>query len=226
MIILKWKSSILCVAALFGLLVIHPASSQAVDIGSVKQLRLDAYGTPVGKKKRSLYARNKVSANEVVETVRDGGMLLSFLDGTEFRLGSSSQVTLDEFVYDPNDTVGKMTLRLSKGVFRFVSGKMSKQGIKLVTPTALIGVRGTDFFVIIGDDNSTSVLVEEGEVEIESVNVDTPPAVITSGGTAVVASSGTISRGVQVAIKDDALTASSISDGGAGNVGGDAGGYH
>ena len=77
-------------------------------------------------------------------------MRIRFGDATSLRIGSESLVSLDEFIYAPFKR-SKMTLTLSKGVFRFVTGKMSKRAYKIITPTATIGVRGTDFLATVTD---------------------------------------------------------------------------
>lgn len=38
-----------------------------------------------------------------------------------------------------------MTLTLSKGLFRYASGRMSKNAYRVVAPTATISIRGTEF---------------------------------------------------------------------------------
>lgn len=215
---------LLCVVSLLLL----PGPALAIDIGSVRTVTVYAYGTPEEDDRRALFARTRVSANEVVETVDGGGLHLTFLDGTDFRLGSQSRVTLDEFVYDPDGgSAQKMTITMSKGVFRFVSGKLVKSGVRINTPTALIGIRGTDFFVVVADDGSTSVLVEEGEVEVTPINAD-QPTLLAAGAAAVFGSGGSVTLDARVVIDDPAVTGEG---GGAdANVGGDSdgdsGGYN
>ena len=70
-----------------------PASAQ--EIGRVRQVVLDAYGTPEAKDRRPLYGRTRVTANERIETVDGGGLHLRFLDNTDFHLGSQSIVVLE-----------------------------------------------------------------------------------------------------------------------------------
>lgn len=50
--------------------------------------------------------------------------------------------------------------------FRFITGKLGGPGFKVRTPTAVIGVRGTDFVVLVAEDGATQVAVLDGEVEI------------------------------------------------------------
>jgi hypothetical protein len=59
-------------------------------------------------------------------------------------------------VYDPNTSVGKITARITKGVFRWVTGKAMPSRTmneKTKVPTGTIGIRGTDVEVSVGDQD-------------------------------------------------------------------------
>jgi len=200
-----------------------PASAQ--EIGRVRQVVLDAYGTPEAKDRRPLYGRTRVTANERIETVDGGGLHLRFLDNTDFHLGSQSIVVLDEFVYDPDTSAGKMAIRLSKGTFRFVSGKLIKSGVAIRTPTALIGIRGTDFLVVVEENGTTGVVVEEGEVFITPNIGGGDPVIVAAGATALVGTSGAIDLGARVEVEDPVEVMNEAAEnnegGGDGGAGGD-----
>ena len=90
---------------------------------------------------------------------RNSGMQIMLLDQTTFTIGPDSFVKIDEFVYDPNTNVGKVTASLGKGVFRFVTGKIAQQNPSNMTvklPVATIGIRGTMVFGR-SDENSAVV---------------------------------------------------------------------
>ena len=59
-------------------------------------------------------------------------------------VGPNANMVIDQFVYDPNAGTGKLAASLTRGVFRFVGGKLSKQdnAVTMRTPTATIGIRG------------------------------------------------------------------------------------
>jgi hypothetical protein len=179
-----------------------PAAAQ--DIGSVREVRDWAYGTPEASNRRDLFARTKVTANERVETVANGGLHLRFLDRTDFHLGPESVVFLDEFVYDRKTSAGKMALTLSKGTFRFISGKMKKDLITLRTPTALIGIRGTNFLVSVADNGATGIIVEEGEVDVTPNLGGGDTVAVLAGSTVAVTATGAVEVGAQVTIQDPA----------------------
>jgi hypothetical protein len=156
-------------AAALALLVAAPAAAQAPgSIGSVERVVVWGYGTPPGARSRDLFERSPVVQDEVVETPRDGAVHLRFNDDTRFRVGSLSRATLDRFVFDPGRGGGELTIELSKGAFRFISGKIEKRNYVLTTPTATIGIRGTDFLVEVFESGETVVTVLEGLVTLRT----------------------------------------------------------
>lgn len=159
----------------------HAQSSS--EIGEVRRVLIWAFVTPPTAARRDLYERSKVVANEVVETVENGALHLRFRDGTEFRVGPASRATLDSFAYNPGTNSGEMAVSLVRGTFRYISGRMNKQNIKLLTPTAAIGLRGTDIFVHVADDGTTTLGVREGMAVINGAVVgERQQAIVAPGG--------------------------------------------
>ena len=142
------------------------SSADLNTIGVIRDLRSAGFGTPPARQRAPVNIRDAVFRDELIETVVNGAMRIRFSDATSLRIGPESLVLLDEFIYDPDGDGSTMILTLSKGVFRFVSGKMNKQAYQIITPTALIGVRGTDFLATV-TDNGTVVDVYEGEIDFE-----------------------------------------------------------
>jgi hypothetical protein len=103
---------------------------------------------------------------DIVATGPDGQVGIVFTDGTAFDLASNARMAMTEFVYDPNSTSNSTLLSLSKGTFTFVAGKIAKTGdMKIDTPVATMGIRGTTPHVEISDDGTIkfSTLIEEGK---------------------------------------------------------------
>ena len=91
----------------------------------------------------------------------NGRMAVQFLDNSNLRLTEHSRVIIDEVIYDPNPSKSKMTMRFAMGTARFTSGlsaNMNKANINITTPTAVIGIRGTDFTTTI-DELGRSLIV-------------------------------------------------------------------
>jgi hypothetical protein len=107
-----------------------------------------------------------VYKGDVVQTGADGKVGITFTDGTAFNLSSNARMVLNEFVYDPNGTSNSTLFSLSKGTFTFIAGKVAKTGdMKIDTPVATMGIRGTTPHIEISDDGTVrfSTLIEENK---------------------------------------------------------------
>ena len=111
-----------------------------------------------------------VYKGDVVQTGADGKVGITFTDGTAFNLSSNARMVLNEFVYDPNGKSNSTLFSLSKGTFTFIAGKVAKTGdMKIDTPVATMGIRGTTPHVEISDDGTVkfSTLIEENKSRVE-----------------------------------------------------------
>jgi hypothetical protein len=111
-----------------------------------------------------------VYKGDVVQTGADGKVGITFTDGTAFNLSSNARMELNEFVYDPNGKSNSTLISLSKGTFTFIAGKVAKTGdMKIDTPVATMGIRGTTPHVEISDDGTVkfSTLIEENKRKVE-----------------------------------------------------------
>jgi len=111
-----------------------------------------------------------VYKGDVVQTGADGKVGITFTDGTAFNLSSNARMVLNEFVYDPNGKSNATLFSLSKGTFTFIAGKVAKTGdMKIDTPVATMGIRGTTPHVEISDDGTVkfSTLIEENKSKVE-----------------------------------------------------------
>ncbi len=107
-----------------------------------------------------------VYQGDVVQTGADGRLGINFTDGTSFNLSNNARMALSEFVYEPNGTSNSTLFNLTNGTFTFVAGNIAKTGgMKVDTPVATMGIRGTTPRVEISDDGTVkfSTLIEEGK---------------------------------------------------------------
>ena len=128
-----------------------------------------------------------------IVTGEDGRFQLLLLDETVFTLGPLSDMALDEFVYDPNTTIGKITANVVKGTFRFVTGKITHKDpdqIRVKLPVAALGIRGTDFTVKYEPGAPGYIALAKGSLQI-TPNVGSPFA-MTAGEKATIQSDGTV----------------------------------
>jgi hypothetical protein len=89
-------------------------------------------------------------AGDHIVTAADGSIGMTLRDDTLLSLGPKASFILDQYQFDPSDNSGKIVARIIKGTLRFVTGlagKVAPESQQLSTPTATIGIRGTDFIV-------------------------------------------------------------------------------
>ena len=139
-----------------------PALAAAADIGTTVVVVRTVTGT-LETQVRRLVIHDNVAQNELIATAPDAASEIQFIDGTKLSLGPRAHVVLDKFVYDPNPSKGKFFLRVSEGVFRFATGHMAHQSYQIMTPNGTLGVRGTEFNLVVFRDR-TIVQILEGTV--------------------------------------------------------------
>ena len=87
-----------------------------------------------------------VFASDTLRTGDDGTVGITLRDDTRLSLGPSSEVRLERYVYEPGEGGFGMVLKFVRGVAAYVSGRIAKlapDSIRLETPAAIVGVRGT-----------------------------------------------------------------------------------
>lgn len=83
---------------------------------------------------------------DTVRTGADGRVGLTLKDDTRLSLGPSSEIRLDKFAYAPAEGRLGFVLNVVRGVAAYVSGRIAKlapDAVRLETPAAIVGVRGT-----------------------------------------------------------------------------------
>ena len=98
------------------------------------------------------------------DTVKTGNgkTAIEFIDQTRVDVTQHSKLIIDEFVYDPAAKTGKLSLKASLGTVRYASGQIAKnsmQNVVIKTPTATIGVRGTDFTMTVDEIGSSTIIL-------------------------------------------------------------------
>jgi hypothetical protein len=157
--------------ALAALLAAASAAAAEPEVGVAAAVNPQATGTPPGEASRVIEVGLDMVRDERVVTGGEGRTQMLFVDGSALTVGPDSDVTLDEFVYDPDAGTGKLAFSASRGLFRFVGGKISKSAaVTFRTPTALIGVRGGIAIIEVGEVTRAQFLFgERMTVEAEGV---------------------------------------------------------
>jgi hypothetical protein len=89
-------------------------------------------------------------ASERVVTGPDGAAALTLRDGTVLTVGPATTLHLSRFQFEPTRQEGSLLVNLLQGSIRMVTGLLGKlhpEQVQVITPTLVVGVRGTDFIV-------------------------------------------------------------------------------
>lgn len=162
------------------------ASVQAIKAGVAAAVRGDvkrvSFRTPetVGL---NIASGDAVYLGDKVEAGPKAGLQIMLMDETIFTIGPDSAIIIDKFIYDPEKGGGKVSAKILRGVFRFVSGRVAANkpsDMEVKLPNGTIGIRGTSAGGFVRNGVSEVVLLGPGPEN----NVGEP------GGRIIVSGSG------------------------------------
>ncbi len=91
-----------------------------------------------------LRVRDDIYLNDVVQTSSNSSLGITFNDATTFNLSASAKITIDNYVYEDGGKQNSAIFDIGKGTVAFVAAAVAKTGdMKITTPTATLGIRGT-----------------------------------------------------------------------------------
>jgi hypothetical protein len=112
-------------------------------VGSVATLRGGASVTR-NAATSALKVKDAIFKGDVLQTAVNGTLGITFDDGTTFSLQPNSRIVVDDFVYRDHGTNNIAGFDVIRGTIAFVASAVAKTGdMKIVTPAATIGIRGT-----------------------------------------------------------------------------------
>jgi hypothetical protein len=92
---------------------------------------------------RTITIGSSIAHMERIRTTASGSVQVLFVDKTSMTVGPNSDVTIDEYVFDPKAGTGSLAATVGKGAMRFVGGLISHNGnAEIKTVTATLGIRG------------------------------------------------------------------------------------
>src|SRR5437660_7636641 len=142
---------LLSLAGFAALLPVLAASGVVAQerVGVSSAVNPEVTGAPPGAAARQVVIGQDVVFNERITTGPLGQTQLLFLDESAMTIGPNSDLTIDQFVYDRKSGTGQLAMSASRGLLRYVGGKLSKQeeGVSLRTSTATLAVRGGAFLL-------------------------------------------------------------------------------
>ena len=99
--------------------------------------------------------------NDIITTA-NGKAGITFKDDTKVQITEQSKLVIDTFVYDGEKKTGKLGIKMALGTIKYASGQIAKndpQQVMVETPTATIGVRGTDFSGTVDETGRSTIIL-------------------------------------------------------------------
>jgi hypothetical protein len=132
-------------------------------VGVAAAVNPDAVGQAPAQASRALFVGSDVLYKEHISTQGKGQVQLLFVDQSSLSVAPNSDVVLDEFVYDPATGAGRTAATISKGLLRYVGGRISKQSdVSFTTPSGVVSVRGGIAFVLVDQGGGTKAVFVYG----------------------------------------------------------------
>ena len=140
------------------------AAWSAVVAGKISAAKGTVIATGSDGKTRKLRKGKKFYEGDKIDTAKRGAVAMKFKDGTKFALGGESSMQVDAFVFGVSPEEDKISTKILKGAFRFITGLVAKRkpasmGVTLGV-TATIGIRGTNVAGELIGEFATVVLLE------------------------------------------------------------------
>lgn len=129
--------------------------AMAQEIGQIKKLKGTVNVERAGKSIAST-AGMKLMIADTVKTGPDGAVGITLTDDTLLSAGPGTTLILSQYTFNSTTHEGQFDTTVRRGTISMVSGKLVKQSqnaVRVITPSAIMGVRGTEFFVNVeGED--------------------------------------------------------------------------
>jgi hypothetical protein len=128
------------------------AQPDGITIAVVQSANIDgATGQMVLQPEAPVYSGDRIDTGPV------GQAQIRFRDDTKLVVGPNSSMIIDAFVFNDDDSARDISINVVRGAFRFITGNSPKDAYTITTPTATIGVRGTEFDVAVEREGTTRV---------------------------------------------------------------------
>jgi len=134
---------------MLALMIAASLPAYPAEVGLVKVLH-GSVTIQRGEERIAAAVGTPVQASDVIVTGADGAAGITFSDNSLVSVGPASVFAIDKYAFDTTTYAGEFQGTLSKGRLAAVSGKMVQQtpeSMKIRTPSAIMGVRGTEFVV-------------------------------------------------------------------------------
>jgi hypothetical protein len=143
------------IAALTLPLMLAPGAFAAEQIGKTLAVTVTVSGD-----NGILRAKSPIHRDERIRANNSGTGQFEFRDGTKLAVGPNSSLILDRSIFAGDSSFQTLTLKATRGTFRWVSGNSKSSAYKVNTPFGTLGVRGTVVDIYLGSSSAAVVILE------------------------------------------------------------------
>ncbi len=161
------------------LLLPMPCNAALNAVAKVVALRNTATATDIAGSKRALTSKAAIYEGDTIQTGKRGRIQIIFTDNTIISLGRNANLSIHEYLFQPELNRGALRTEVKEGIFRIMGGaitKTSPENFTTKTPAATIGIRGSMYAGRVSG-NSLSVVFQGGRgifVENDHGRVEIP----------------------------------------------------
>jgi len=140
-------------------------------------------GDVFNQKGEKLNVGDSIFFGDTIRASEGAKSQLMFIDQTVMTIGAKTELTIDEFVYDPAESTGKILTTIKAGSVKILTGKISEnnpENLEVKTPAGTIGTRGTEFkasvdpvtteskILLVGPGPNNQLNLRPGSVEVSN----------------------------------------------------------
>src|SRR5215470_7457525 len=140
---------IFTIALVFAVCFLSRVPSAWAEIGQIKNVAGQVFLLR-NDVQQPAKAGDLVEQADVLTTGPNGSVGITFIDNSRFSAGPNTRIDLTQFRFNPTTYEGEFQTGMQHGTLAVVSGQIAKrspEAMKVITPTTILGVRGTTFAV-------------------------------------------------------------------------------
>ena len=150
-----WRAAASITFILTLLAVSHSAAN--ADNSQVAQIKTVSGQAEIVRNGARVAARigDPLYEKDTIDTGGDGSIGITFIDNTVMSSGPNSEIVLEDYKFNSSDFKGSMLTDMNRGTVSMISGDIARSSpgaMKVKTPTAVLGVRGTRFVIQVKDN--------------------------------------------------------------------------
>ena len=188
----------LLISTLFPLTAMSQETLPDNAVGEVVYLRGSVRADQPDGDFRILEFGSGILPEDRITTRNDSNVEIRFIDDTLYSQAENSTMSIDDYVFSNDANLSKLLFKMGEGTFRLVTGEIVKQNpeaYKLQTPLSTIGIRGTEPFAIVTEEQETiGVMAIDADHTVEIESTQNKVSIDRAGLMATVSDDGRVSE--------------------------------